>query len=237
MVTLGDKTYSVVPLDSEKYEYYLMLITAWAKRDCDSLSTFRSKLLDWTQEDRNTAIQAFMSRPNWDEPDFQSIEAAKYSLAGVRLLATLVLLPKVTLDEIESLITEDNKVDIYTQIDQDVKKLRKVENSKSANITATFTEQSSHPMCMQVGERQVALLDRCLAGEVAAWEDLYAKCKEPLCTVIRGILPHGYPNSGGEVVDEIASRVWYALVKNDGEILGKLTAFMRDLVTPPIQTN
>lgn len=63
------------------------------------------------------------------------------------------------------------------------------------------------------------LVDRCLAGEVAAWEEFYAQCHDPLCTAIRIMLgrPHGDPN----LVDEIASRVWYALVANDGKLLGR----------------
>ena len=34
------------------------------------------------------------------------------------------------------------------------------------------------------------LADRCLAGEVAAWEDFYAQCHDPLCTAIRIMLGH-----------------------------------------------
>ena len=80
-------------------------------------------------------------------------------------------------------------------------------------------------------ERPLAIADRCLAAELAAWEELYAKCQGPLCTAIRDILPRKYSSSDPNLVDEIAARIWYTLVKNDGEILAKLTTFIRDLVT------
>ncbi len=62
------------------------------------------------------------------------------------------------------------------------------------------------------------LVDRCLAGEVAAWEEFYAQCHKPLGTAIRIMLgrPHD-PN----LVAEIAARVWYALVAKDGELLAR----------------
>jgi DNA-directed RNA polymerase specialized sigma24 family protein len=67
------------------------------------------------------------------------------------------------------------------------------------------------------GDRQLA--ERCLAGEVAAWEELYGSFHAPLCAAIRGMLgPGGCDLSR---VDEIAARVWYALVRNDGELLNR----------------
>ena len=59
------------------------------------------------------------------------------------------------------------------------------------------------------------LVERCLAGDVAAWEDLYAQCQGPLLALIRGMLHSADAN----LVDEIAARVWYALVANDGALL------------------
>jgi hypothetical protein len=70
------------------------------------------------------------------------------------------------------------------------------------------------------GLRADALLaKRCLAGEVAAWEQLYAQCHQPLLISIRIMLG---PHSGdASLVDEIAARVWYAIVANDGELLSR----------------
>jgi DNA-directed RNA polymerase specialized sigma24 family protein len=63
------------------------------------------------------------------------------------------------------------------------------------------------------------LAKRCLAGEVAAWEELYGRFHGPLCAAISGMLgPGGCDLSR---VDEIAARVWYALVRNDGELLDR----------------
>ncbi len=63
------------------------------------------------------------------------------------------------------------------------------------------------------------LAKRCLAGEVAAWEELYAQCHEPLLVCIRVLL--GPQNADANLVDEIAARVWYALVANDGALLAR----------------
>ena len=79
------------------------------------------------------------------------------------------------------------------------------------------------------------LVKRCLAGEVAAWEELYGRFHAPLCASIRGMLgPGGCDLSR---VDEVAARVWYELVRNDGELLDRfdpardtrLGAFLRGL--------
>ena len=75
---------------------------------------------------------------------------------------------------------------------------------------------------------------------MAAWELLYAKCHESLCLSVKILL--GRHNSDGNLVDEIAARVWYALVANDGELLGRfdpargarLITFMRALAKDEI---
>src|SRR5208282_5373118 len=79
------------------------------------------------------------------------------------------------------------------------------------------------------------LAERCLSGEVAAWEEFYGRFHGPLCAAISGMLGPG----GADLsrVDEIAARVWYALVRNDGELLNRfdparharLGAFLRGL--------
>jgi len=63
------------------------------------------------------------------------------------------------------------------------------------------------------------LAERCLAGEVAAWEELYGRFHRPLCAAISRMLGPG--GSDLSRVDEIAARVWYALVRNDGELLNR----------------
>jgi DNA-directed RNA polymerase specialized sigma24 family protein len=61
------------------------------------------------------------------------------------------------------------------------------------------------------------IIDRCLAGEVAAWEELYTQCHGPLVALIKGMLYSADTN----LVDEIAARVWYALVAKDGALLAR----------------
>ena len=84
------------------------------------------------------------------------------------------------------------------------------------------------------------LVDRCLNGEVVAWEELYTQCHEPLCAVIRARLRHGMADPN--LVDELAARVWYAVVKNDGELLarydpergGRVVTFLRAIARDEI---
>ena len=63
------------------------------------------------------------------------------------------------------------------------------------------------------------LARRCAAGEVAAWEEMYAEYHDRLLVSIRAMLSGG--SNDFELADEIAARVWYALVDNDGEVLLK----------------
>ena len=63
------------------------------------------------------------------------------------------------------------------------------------------------------------LVQRCVAGDVAAWEELYAQCHPSLLTSIEVLMGAGPRDP--HVVDEIAARVWYAVVANDGELLGR----------------
>ena len=75
------------------------------------------------------------------------------------------------------------------------------------------------------------LVERCITGDVTAWEDLYTQCHAPLLALVKGMLHTADAN----LVDEIAARVWYALVANDGELLtrfnpsrgARLITFMR----------
>jgi hypothetical protein len=63
------------------------------------------------------------------------------------------------------------------------------------------------------------LVQRCISGEVSAWEEIYHKCHEPLCTTIRIRL--GCSANDPHLVDEIAARSWYAVLEKDGKRLKK----------------
>lgn len=61
------------------------------------------------------------------------------------------------------------------------------------------------------------LVERCLSGQTEAWSDLYRECHDRLLQAIRRILKQSQPDQS--LIDEIAARVWYATVKNDGALL------------------
>ncbi len=75
-------------------------------------------------------------------------------------------------------------------------------------------------------ERQLAacendrmLVDRCVSGDVEAWEDLYALCHASLLTSVRCML--GGASEDPNLVEEIAAAVWFTLIANDGERLDR----------------
>jgi hypothetical protein len=83
------------------------------------------------------------------------------------------------------------------------------------------------------------LAQRCVAGEVAAWEQIYAQCHDPLSASVKVML--GAQSRDANLVDEIVARVWYTLVANDGEVLaqykpkrGSLVTYMRTLARDQI---
>lgn len=77
------------------------------------------------------------------------------------------------------------------------------------------------------------LVRRCVAGEVPAWETLYEQCHPPLLRSVACMIPGGRPDPN--LVEELAARVWYALVAEDAELLARfdsrrgarLTTFIR----------
>ncbi len=88
--------------------------------------------------------------------------------------------------------------------------------------------------------RDKALVERCLAGEVGAWEELYAQCHDQMIRSVEIMLG---PRAGDvDLVDEMAARVWHALVADDGQLLSRyeidrgarLITFMRALAKDTI---
>ncbi len=66
------------------------------------------------------------------------------------------------------------------------------------------------------------LIDRCRAGEVAAWEMLYRQCHGPLLLAIKIFL--GRYSAGEDLAEEIAARVWFNLVDENGALLDRFDA-------------
>lgn len=92
--------------------------------------------------------------------------------------------------------------------------------------------ERADPKALQADYR---LAQRCVDGEVAAWEELYRRYHDRLLGSILALLASRSEDMN--LVDEIAARVWYALVDNDGELLSRydpargacLITFMRAL--------
>jgi DNA-directed RNA polymerase specialized sigma24 family protein len=68
-------------------------------------------------------------------------------------------------------------------------------------------------------QRDRNLVERCLLGHVPAWSEIYQAFHETLLVSIRRYLSRA--GQDRNLVEEIAARVWYSLVKNDFELLGK----------------
>jgi hypothetical protein len=79
------------------------------------------------------------------------------------------------------------------------------------------TVPEAHPSEQVIADRR--LVDACLAGESGAWSLLYRRFHDGLVASIRSFL--GRSSSDTSLVDEIAARVWYALVRNDFELLSR----------------
>jgi DNA-directed RNA polymerase specialized sigma24 family protein len=66
------------------------------------------------------------------------------------------------------------------------------------------------------------LIDRALAKEPDAWDDLYYRCHQPLLAAIRAII--GSRSADANLIDELAARVWYAVVRDDAKLLNRFDA-------------
>jgi DNA-directed RNA polymerase specialized sigma24 family protein len=63
------------------------------------------------------------------------------------------------------------------------------------------------------------LVDRCLSGDSRAWEELYLQFHDRLLISIRVMLGGG--RADPNLVDEIAARVWYAVVADGAQLLAR----------------
>jgi RNA polymerase sigma-70 factor (ECF subfamily) len=63
------------------------------------------------------------------------------------------------------------------------------------------------------------LVERCLSRDPAAWSQLYQQFHDRLLASIRPVL--GAMAQDLSLIDEIGARVWYALVRNDFELLAR----------------
>ncbi len=75
------------------------------------------------------------------------------------------------------------------------------------------------PRLQQAITRDRALVDRCLAGRSSAWDELYRRHHSRLLAAIRAMIRSPKPDVN--LTEEIAARVWYALVANNAQLLDR----------------
>jgi hypothetical protein len=105
---------------------------------------------------------------------------------------------------------------LSTEIDQ--AEFRQSVKSAGSEIAESIVTNSDFELA-EVPARDASLVQRCICGEVPAWDEIYHKCHDPLCTAIRVRL--GRLANDPHLVDEMAARTWYAVLKNDGARLRK----------------
>lgn len=70
-------------------------------------------------------------------------------------------------------------------------------------------------------KKEGKLVDRCVRGEVLAWEELYEQHHPALMRSVSILL--GSRGADRNLVDELAAQVWYCLVDEDGALLGRFS--------------
>ena len=70
-------------------------------------------------------------------------------------------------------------------------------------------------------KKEKKLVDRCVRGEVSAWEELYEQHHPALMRSVAILL--GSRGADRNLVDELAAQVWYCLVDEDGALLGRFS--------------
>jgi DNA-directed RNA polymerase specialized sigma24 family protein len=90
--------------------------------------------------------------------------------------------------------------------------------SKSAETASRRVAQSGGGASVKERvDADVQLLQRCLDGNQRAWERLYRKCHPRLRKAIEVLL--GADAADIHVIEEIAARVWYAVLKDNCRLL------------------
>jgi hypothetical protein len=94
--------------------------------------------------------------------------------------------------------------------------------SKPMNEVSPGDRSNANSPISKLVEQDRELVDRCLCGERGAWSQIYHRFHGSLLASIRGFL--GETGQDTHLIDEISARVWYALVRNDFELLSKFDA-------------
>lgn len=85
-------------------------------------------------------------------------------------------------------------------------------------VSGEAAATNSKPMSV-LAQRDCQLIHRCLAGDVSAWSEIYREFHDSLLVSIRRNLNRA--GSDANLVEEIAARVWYSLIKNGFDVLAK----------------
>jgi len=78
--------------------------------------------------------------------------------------------------------------------------------------------ESANRAITPLAERR--LVDQCLAGDEAAWNELFKTIHAPLVTVTKSLLT-SKTTTDDELADEVVGRVWYSLVAEPARKLGR----------------
>jgi DNA-directed RNA polymerase specialized sigma24 family protein len=87
--------------------------------------------------------------------------------------------------------------------------------ARGSGETSYVVERQKQKLARQDRE----LVERCMAGEPTAWSQMYERFHASLMTSIRAFL--GRAGHDFHTIEEIAARVWYALIRNDFELLSR----------------
>jgi DNA-directed RNA polymerase specialized sigma24 family protein len=87
---------------------------------------------------------------------------------------------------------------------------------------STATKKPSRERVASSSLADRRLVDRCLAGDVAAWDQLYGQCQPPLLLAIRVFL--GANSRKQDLIEDIAAKVWFTVIDGQSELLNRFDA-------------
>ncbi len=107
----------------------------------------------------------------------------------------------------------------YDTVKHDTVKYDATSYQQSGEVTAV---PATNSVDVAGAHEDRLLVENCLAHKPGAWDILYAKCQPALLTAIRFLLANKAADD--DLVEEIAARVWYAVVREKGKGLDRFDA-------------
>lgn len=98
------------------------------------------------------------------------------------------------------------------------KKLQRKRKSK----TATDSDPPPVPSDCTVMQKDLELVNRCLKGDLAGWREMFDCCQPQMMATVQSLLKSQGQNIN--LAEEIAARVWFALVSMNGNLLERFDA-------------